>query len=153
MFEKDFHEFVESLEKSKVKYLIVGGYAVGIHGHPRFTGDMDIWIEVSDENAERVISAIHLFGFSSLGLKKEDFLVEGNLIQIGQPPLRIDLLTQIDGVTFDDCYSRRKTLTLADLKFEFIGYQDLLKNKESSNRPKDRQDVESLKSPRNKNQE
>jgi hypothetical protein len=153
MFEKDFHKFVESLEKSEVKYLIVGGYAVGIHGHPRFTGDMDIWIEVSDENAERVVSAVQLFGFASLGLKKEDFLLEGNLIQIGQPLLRIDLLTQIDGVAFDDCYSRRKTLNVAGLKFELIGYQDLLKIKESSNRPKDRQDVESLKSQGIRNQE
>ncbi len=145
MFDKDFHEFVESLEKTKARYLIVGGYAVGFYGHPRFTGDMDIWIEMTEENAAKVLAAIQIFGFDSLGITKADLLKEGNIIQMGSPPLRIDLLTQIDGVIFQNCYPKRKTVTFSGLQYEFIGYQDLLTNKLSSNRGKDIDDVENLK--------
>jgi len=147
MFSQDFHQFVESLTEAKVDYLIVGGYAVGIHGHPRFTGDMDIWINQNQENAKRVIEAINYFGFSSLGITVDDLLVPKNVIQMGNPPLRIDILTEIDGVGFEDCFPNKKVVTIAGLQFNFISYQDLIKNKLASGRAKDLDDVSNLKPP------
>ena len=147
MFSQDFHQFVESLTEAKVDYLIVGGYAVGIHGHPRFTGDMDIWINQNQENAKRVIEAIDYFGFSSLGITVDDLLVPKNVIQMGNPPLRIDILTEIDGVGFEDCFPNKKVVTIAGLQFNFISYQDLIKNKLASGRAKDLDDVSNLKPP------
>jgi hypothetical protein len=147
MFSQDFHQFVESLTEAKVDYLIVGGYAVGIHGHPRFTGDMDIWINQNQENAKRVIEAIDYFGFSSLGITVNDLLVPKNVIQMGNPPLRIDILTEIDGVGFEDCFPNKKVVTIAGLQFNFISYQDLIKNKLASGRAKDLDDVSNLKPP------
>ncbi len=93
MFSQDFKEFVSLLIKYNVEYLIVGGYAVGVHGHPRYTGDLDIWINPTHENAEKVIISVNEFGFGSFGLHVNDFTKVGNLIQLGYPPLRIDLLT------------------------------------------------------------
>jgi hypothetical protein len=147
MFSQDFHQFVESLTEAKVDYLIVGGYAVGIHGHPRFTGDMDIWINQNQENAKRVIEAIDYFGFSSLGITVDDLLVPKNVIQMGNPPLRIDILTEIDGVGFEDCFPNKKVVTIAGLQFNFISYKDLIKNKLASGRAKDLDDVSNLKPP------
>ena len=112
MFSQDFKEFVELLIKYKTEYLIVGGYAVGIHGHPRYTGDLDIWLNPTLENAEKVILCVNDFGFASVGLKVSDFTKEGNIIQLGFPPLRIDLLTEIDGVKFNECYNNRKEVEI-----------------------------------------
>jgi len=147
MFSQDFHQFVKSLTEAKVDYLIVGGYAVGIHGHPRYTGDMDIWINQNQENAKRVIEAIDYFGFSSLGITVDDLLVPKNVIQMGNPPLRIDILTEIDGVGFEDCFPNKKVVTIAGLQFNFISYKDLIKNKLASGRAKDLDDVSNLKPP------
>lgn len=128
MFSQDFKEFVELLIKYKTEYLIVGGYAVGIHGHPRYTGDLDIWLNPTLENAEKVILCVNDFGFASVGLKVSDFTKEGNIIQLGFPPLRIDLLTEIDGVKFNECYNNRKEVEIEDIIVNFIGYWDLLEN-------------------------
>ncbi len=98
-FEKDFEDFVSLLNKYNVEYMVVGGYALAFHGRPRHTGDLDIWINISESNAEKVISVIKEFGFGSLGFSKEDFLKPGYVNQIGHPPLRIDILTEIDGDT------------------------------------------------------
>ncbi len=144
MLSPDFKEFVELLIKHNVEYLIVGGYAVGIHGHPRYTGDLDIWLHNTTENAEKIVVCINEFGFSSFGLKKEDFTKDGNVIQLGYPPLRIDLLTEIDGMTFTECYANRKEVEIDDIKVNFIGYWDLLKNKKISGRFKDLDDIENL---------
>jgi len=145
MFSQDFKEFVALLQKHQVEYLIVGGYAVGIHGHPRFTGDLDIWLNPSFENAKKILQCVNEFGFSSFKLQESDFTKEGNVIQLGYPPLRIDLLNQIDGVSFDACFVNRKVVEVDELQLNFIGYQDLLKNKESSGRPRDLDDIENLK--------
>lgn len=144
MFSQDFKEFVELLIKYKTEYLIVGGYAVGIHGHPRYTGDLDIWLNPTLENAEKVILCINDFGFASVGLKVSDFTKEGNIIQLGFPPLRIDLLTEIDGVKFNECYNNRKEVEIEDIIVNFIGYLDLLENKKKSGRHKDLDDIENL---------
>lgn len=98
MFSQDFREFIELLIKHNAEYLIVGGYAVGVHGHPRYTGDLDIWLNPSPENAELILKSVIEFGFSSYGLSQADFTKPGNVIQLGYPPLRIDLLTEIKEV-------------------------------------------------------
>ncbi len=141
-FPKDFKEFIELLEKHKVEYLIVGGYAVGFHGHPRFTGDLDIWLKISETNANNILLAVEAFGFASLGLKTEDFLIPENVIQLGYPPLRIDLLNEIDGVSFDDCYPNRQEVLQDGFQYNFISYEDLLKNKAASGRLKDKDDLD-----------
>lgn len=97
MLSKDFKEFVALLKEHDAEYMIVGGYAVGVHGYPRYTGDLDIWLNPTKANAERVLKAIDAFGFGSFKLKVADLTKEDNVIQFGQPPLRIDLLTSIDG--------------------------------------------------------
>ena len=145
MFSQDFREFIELLIKHKAEYLIVGGYAVGIHGHPRYTGDLDIWLNPSPENAQLILKSVNEFGFSSYGLSQSDFTKPGNVIQLGYPPLRIDLLTEIDGVTFAECFLNRKEITVDGLQINFIGYRDLLKNKKETGRPRDIDDIENLK--------
>ncbi len=145
MFSQDFREFIELLIKNKAEYLIVGGYAVGIHGHPRYTGDLDIWLNATPQNADRILKSVNEFGFSSFKLTLADFTTPGNVIQLGYPPLRIDLLTEIDGVAFEECFINRKEVTIEGLKVNFIGYNDLLKNKKESGRPRDMDDLDNLK--------
>jgi hypothetical protein len=144
MFSQDFKEFVELLIKNNAEYLIVGGYAVGVHGHPRYTGDLDIWLNPTQENAELILKSVNEFGFASFKLTVSDFTKPGNVIQLGYPPLRIDLLTEIDGVTFENCYKNRNEVTIDDLTINFIGYNDLLKNKLHSGRPRDLDDIDNL---------
>lgn len=144
MLSKDFREFVALLKKHEAEYLIVGGYAVGVHGYPRYTGDLDIWLNPIVPNAERVLRAIADFGFGSFNLTVADLTKEGNVIQFGQPPLRIDLLTAIDGVTFDACYANRKEVTFDGLSMNFIGYHDLVTNKKATGRHRDLDDVENM---------
>src|SRR2546421_12519748 len=103
----DFKEFIESLNANGVEYLVVGGHAVALHGYPQFTKDLDIWLKRDRANAERVVQAIADFGFSSLGLTPEDFLTPDQFIQMGYPPLRIDLATDLSGIRFDECYPSR----------------------------------------------
>lgn len=144
MFSRDFKEFIELLIKHKAEYLIVGGYAVGVHGHPRYTGDLDIWLNPTTQNALAILNAVNEFGFSSYGLTQTDFTKPGNIIQLGYPPLRIDLLTQIDGVTFEECFTNRKEVIIEGLNVNFIGYSDLLKNKKESGRARDIDDIDHL---------
>ena len=118
---------------------------VGIHGHPRYTGDLDIWLNPTPENANKILTCVNEFGFSSFGLTQADFVKEENIIQLGHPPLRIDLLTQIDGVTFDKCFKNRKEVGIEGLTVNFIGYYDLLKNKRQTGRPRDMDDLDNLK--------
>jgi predicted nucleotidyltransferase len=145
MFSQDFKDFVELLQKNDAEYLIVGGYAVGVHGHPRFTGDLDIWLNPTPDNAKRILATVNEFGFSSFKLAESDFTKEGNIVQLGYPPLRIDLLTSIDGVTFKECYKNKKVVEMEGTFVNFIGYWDLIKNKKESARPKDIDDIEHLK--------
>ncbi|GBE90894.1 hypothetical protein NCWK1_0614 [Nostoc cycadae WK-1] len=132
------------LNDNNVRYLIVGGYAVAIHGHPRYTKDIDIWIEMSVENANNIIQALKQFGFSSLGLKPEDFLTPDQIIQLGYPPNRIDLLTSIDGVNFENCYPLRLEFRIDNIVVNFIDLDNLKKNKAASGRLQDLADLENL---------
>jgi hypothetical protein len=124
--------------------MIVGGYAVGIHGHPRYTGDLDIWLLPEPANAANIIKAIKDFGFGSLDIKESDLTKEDGVIQLGYPPLRIDLLSGIDGVHFNDCYPNRKIINIDGINIDFIGYADLIKNKKASGRHQDLGDIENL---------
>lgn len=103
MLSKDFREFIELLKENKVRYLVVGGYAVAFHGHPRYTRELDVWIELSPDNANRIFEALKKFGFGSLGLKPNDFLESDQIIQLGYPPNRIDILTTLKDLEFEDC--------------------------------------------------
>ena len=141
---KDFREFVELLNSNAVKFLVVGGHAVGFHGHPRFTGDLDIWIATDPDNAARVARLLEEFGFGSLKLETRDFTRPGYAIQLGRPPYRIDILTSIDGVDFPAAYRRRVTIRSGKLTIPFIALGDLLANKRAAARAQDLADVENL---------
>lgn len=142
---KDFREFIELLNANEVKYLIVGGYAVGFHGYPRYTKDLDIWILVSEENAEQILTALNQFGFGSMGLKREDFLNPENFIQLGYPPNRIDLVMSCDGLEFESTYKSKITVEADSLEINFIDLENLRMNKLASGRPQDLADLDNLK--------
>ena len=146
MLNKHFREFIELLEKHGVRYLVVGGYAVGFHGFPRYTGDLDIFIGISEGNSEKIMEVFSAFGFSDLGLSAGDFLEEEIVVEIGREPLKIQVLTGIDGVTFEECFSEKVEFDAGGgLKVPFIGFEALLKNKQASPRAKDKIDFEELK--------
>lgn len=141
---KDYKEFLELLNEEQVEYLVVGGYALGLHGFPRYTGDIDVWVRVSEANAEKIVTAIKKFGFSSLELKKENFLEKDIIIQLGYPPVRIDIITSIDGVEFDEAYINKQIVDTDGFNISFIGIRELKKNKKCSGRPQDIADLEKL---------
>jgi hypothetical protein len=140
----DLSEFVASLIANEVDFMIVGGYAVAAHGQPRATGDLDAWILVSSENSRKVMNTIADFGFDSLGLAPEDFENPDIVVQLGYPPNRIDILTSIDGVDFEQAWPNRFMMRLGDQLVAFIGREDLIKNKIASARPRDLADVVAL---------
>ncbi|MGB3588165.1 MAG: hypothetical protein WBA23_16570 [Tunicatimonas sp.] len=107
---QDFREFVELLNEKEARYLVIGGYAVAYHGYPRYTKVIDFWIWLEEENAKKVVKAIEEFGFGSLGIVVDDLLDSENVIQLGHPPARIDLLTEIPAVEFQECYTNKKVL-------------------------------------------
>jgi len=140
----DFKEFIESLNANGVRYLVVGGYAVAFHGHPRYTKDLDIWLEMKPENAVKVVQALDQFGFGSLGLKETDFLVPDQIIQLGYPPNRIDLFSTLPGVDFAACYVSRVQVEVDGVPVNFIDLDNLKKNKQASGRHQDLADLENL---------
>lgn len=140
----DFREFIQSLNDNRVRYLVVGGYAVALHGHPRYTQDLDIWISRAPENAVRIVAALKQFGFESLGLLEEDFLAPGQVIQLGQAPNRIDLITSLSGVGFGECYPDRKRIDIDGLDVFFVDEANLKANKRAAGRHQDLADVENL---------
>ncbi len=141
---KDFKEFIELLNKNKVKYLIVGGYAVAFHGYPRYTRDPDIWLRINNQNAENIIKTLHEFGFNLPEIVSEDFLKKDNIIQLGYPPNRIDLLTEVTGLVFDECYSCKVVVVIDGVKLYFIDIVNLRVNKKSTGRSQDLADLENL---------
>ncbi len=140
----DFREFLKFLEEEKVEFLIIGGFAVGFHGHPRTTGDMDIWIAMTAENAKRVVKALYRFGFQQDEAKEDLFLEPGNVVRMGWPPMRIEIFNVIDGVQFSDCYERREIADFDGLKVPVIALDDLIKNKRASGRNQDIADIDAL---------
>jgi hypothetical protein len=144
MLNQDFKEFIELLNLHNVRYLVVGGYAVAVHGHPRYTKDLDVWIWVTEQNAHNLVNALSEFGFSSLELSVDDFLERGYVIQLGQPPNRIDILTQVDGLEFENCYPAKVILEIDGVTVDFIDLENLKKNKQASGRLQDLADLENL---------
>ncbi len=144
MLSKDFKEFIELLNEHSVRYLVVGGYAVAFHGHPRYTKVLDVWIELSPENADKVLKALGKFGFGSLDLKPDDFLEGDQIIQLGYPPNRIDILTTLKDLKFKDCYKARVDVEIQGLHINFIDIENLKKNKRATGRPQDLADAENL---------
>jgi hypothetical protein len=141
---KDLKELVELLNAHDVRFLIVGAFAVAYHGYPRYTSDIDLFIERSSENAERLLAAIQQFGFGEIGLTKEDFLQEDQIIQLGVAPNRIDIMTFISGVSFAEAWSTRQIGELGGLSVPFISRDMLKRNKAASGRTQDLADLEHL---------
>lgn len=144
MLNQDFKEFIQLLNNNQVKYLVIGGYAVAVHGHPRYTKDIDIWIEMSSENTQKLMRALTEFGFGGLGLTAEDFQTPDQIIQLGYPPSRIDLITTPDGIDFATCYQTKIEIKINDVLVNFIDLENLKKNKKASGRLQDLADLENL---------
>ena len=140
----DLREFIELLNSHRVEYLIVGAHALAFHGHPRYTGDIDILVRASPENAGRLAQVISAFGFADTGLGAKDFLTPDQIVQLGQPPNRVDLLTSITGVGFDEAWANRAPAKLEGLPVFFIGLDSLVKNKKATGRTQDQADLEAL---------
>lgn len=144
MLNPDFKEFAALLNASGAEYLIVGGYALAAHGHPRYTGDLDFWIGTEPANALCVLKALGDFGFGALGIGLEDFTTPEQVVQLGFPPRRIDLLTSVDGVAFGPCYARRLVVAMEGVPLNFIALDDLKANKRAAGRLQDLADLEAL---------
>ncbi len=142
--EKDFEELFEVFNKNKVKYCIVGAYAVALYAKPRYTKDMDILVEPDKKNSQRIIKALNEFGFKSLRLTEIDFASEGKIIQLGYEPIRVDLITSIAGLSFKEIWNNRKIANYGKEKVFFIGKKELIKAKRASGRKQDKADLEIL---------
>ena len=142
--QEDFRDLLELLNKYKVDYIIVGGYALGFHGAPRFTGDLDIFVRPDHVNARNIIEALHEFGFESVGLSAGDFEKEGKVVQLGFPPVRVDIITSITGVSWEQARSNRVRGPFGDLMVYYIGHDDFVTNKRALGRKKDIADLEAI---------
>ena len=141
MLTKDYSDMLNALNDANVEYLVVGAYALAVYGNPRATGDIDIWVRPTSENAQRVWSALGLFRAPRANVKQEDFCDPDVVYQIGVAPCRIDILTAIDGVLFEVAWKNRLEIHLDGIKITVIGPQELLVNKYASGRPKDLADA------------
>jgi predicted nucleotidyltransferase len=142
--DSNFADFLKSLNAHQVEYLVVGGYAVGFHGFVRATGDLDIFVRLSVRNAENLIAAYKDFGFDVPELTAAVFLEPGRIVRIGVPPLRLEVMNAISGVTFDTCFDQRVEETIDGLRVCFIDRESLLVNKRAAGRPKDLADIDAL---------
>ena len=144
MLPDDFKEFLKLLNDRKVEYLLIGGYAVGYHGYPRTTADIDVWVAISKENAEKLIEVFSAFGIPSDQVNTSLFMTPGNIVRMGVAPIRIEVLNEIDGVEFHDCLSRSSTEEMDGILVNLISLTDLRANKLASGRYKDLDDLEHL---------
>lgn len=141
---RDFRDFIGLLNAKRVKYVIVGGYAVAYHGYPRATGDLDVFIELSRRNAEAMLAVFKEFGFASDDLDADFFLEKSQVVRLGREPLKLEILNDISGVSFEECYRHRKRARIGGLSINFIDLSRLIENKTASNRDKDRLDLKNL---------
>ena len=141
---KDFRDLLELLNRHQVRYLAVGGFAVAVHGRPRYTKDLGLWVEVSPENAAHIIAALDDFGFGSLGLRAEDFLDPDVVIQLGYEPNRVDFLTKLTGVEFATVYPMRTSTKIGEIDVPVIDRASLIANKRALGRPHDLDDTKDL---------
>lgn len=142
--EKDYEEFISLLNKHKVKYCIIGAFAVAFYAKPRYTKDIDILIEPSKENAGKILSVLEEFGFGDLSVSTEDLTRKGNILQLGYEPVRIDLLNNLEGLEFRDVWKNKVMGEYGSEKVYFIGLDDLIKNKKTAGRSSDLMDIELL---------
>jgi len=140
----DFKDFLKLLNFHDVRYILVGGYAVGYHGYPRATGDMDIWIEMSEVNSKKIVSAFREFGMPEDAISENLFLETNKVIRMGVPPVRLEVITSASGVDFNECYNNREVIIIDGIPINFISLQDLKKNKLAAGRHKDLEDLEHL---------
>ena len=145
--DRDFSEFIACCVARDVRFLIVGGYAVAAHGHPRYTKDLDVWVWIDQQNASRLIAALDDFGFGTVGLTADDLLDPDAVIQLGYPPKRIDILTRVDGLTFGPCYEARVMIDVDGTAVPFIDLANLRRNKRAAGRPQDLADLAALDDP------
>ena len=143
-FNQDFRDMLVALNEAKVKYLVVGAYAVAAHGYPRATGDLDIWVQATTQSASGVMQALRAFGAPTHEINEADFTVPSIVFQIGIPPGRIDLLTSVSGLVFEAAWLNRVELTIDNVSFGVVGLDDLIQNKRASGRPKDLADIVGL---------
>ena len=141
---RDFKEFLKSLNSNNVKYLLIGGYAVGIYGHIRATNDLDIWVDISAENAAKIERALREFGFAVAGLTSDLFLVRNNVVRMGVPPIRVEILTSVSGVEFESCYAEKEMIQIEEMVVTVISLARLRENKAASGSAKDLADLENL---------
>ena len=141
---KDFKELLELLNSHKVDYLVVGSYALAFHGAPRFTGDIDLFVKPDAANAKRILEALGEFGFGSLNLSEADFTSQDNVIQLGVPPVRVDIMTSLTGVSWEKAYTGKVQGDCDKIPVYFIGRQELITNKATLGRQKDLADIEAL---------
>ncbi|MBL7071220.1 MAG: hypothetical protein ISS26_03495 [Candidatus Omnitrophica bacterium] len=149
MLNEDYKEMLQILLGNEVKLLIVGAYAMGAYGYPRATGDFDIWVEASAENSKRIYKSLAIFGAPLSDITENTFSEKGIIFQIGVAPRRIDIITHIDGVDFKTAYKTKKEIEIESIKIPFLSKENLIKNKESTDREKDRLDANYLKNNKN----
>ena len=137
----DFKDFLRLLNSHDVRYMLVGGYAVGYHGYPRATGDMDIWIETSESNSKKLASAFREFGMPTETISEDLFLEPNKVIRMGVPPVRLEVITSASGVDFNECYANREVIEIDGIPVNFISLHDLKKNKRAAGRHKDLEDL------------
>ncbi len=142
--QRDFKELLALFNAHHVDYLIVGGYALAFHGAPRFTGDLDILVSPDIENAMQVVEALREFGFGDLGLQAEDFASPDKIVQLGVPPVRVDLITSLTGVTWEEAHLHKMKGMFGDVPVYFIGLNAFIANKKATGRKKDLADLEAL---------
>ncbi len=140
----DFKEFLKLLNDKGVRYLLIGGYVVAYHGYPRATSNIDVWIAVNPDNAQRIVWTLREFGFNLPELTEDLFLQKNKIIRMGNPPIRIEISTGISGVDFDKCYAERVTDTLDGVEVPIISLENLRQNKKAAGRLKDLDDLENL---------
>ena len=141
---KDFKELLELLNSHKVEYLIVGGYALAFHGAPRFTGDIDLFVKPEDANAKRILSVLDEFGFGSLNFSESDFTSPDNVVQLGVPPVRVDIMTSLTGVSWEKAEAGKIRGSYGNTGVFFVSKKDLIANKKALGRTKDLADIEAL---------
>jgi hypothetical protein len=142
--QQDFRELLALFNDHRVSYVIVGGYALAFHGAPRFTGDLDIFVKPDPENAARIVAALNAFGFASLGLTEADFEIPDQVIQLGVAPVRVDLITSITGLSWDEVFESQVSSNYGDVPVNYIGREALISNKRAVGRAKDLADLEAL---------
>lgn len=141
---QDFREFIQLLNQHRVRYLVIGGYAVGYHGYPRYTGDLDVFVEISPKNATALVRVLEEFGLTNEKVPLKPFLTRGTIVRMGRDPMRLEIINKIDGATFAECFKSRMVARVGDLRINFIGLAHLRRNKKAAGRLKDLDDLHRL---------